>query len=159
MRKLLAFALVFTLAFLGRATPVRALSGTVNFVVLRVSFSDFPSGARFTAAQTQTNFNNIATLWGNDTSYGNITLAYQTAGPFQMPKTSPSYIDVEREFVLACSDRDARQRCGRRLAHEHQLVERLRRRRRLRGSARERLLSRHHVSEHPLDFATRRRDL
>lgn len=94
MRKLFAFTLLFAFTFLSGATRAHALSGTVNFVVLRVSFSDFASGARFTSAQTQTNFDNIATLWGNDTSYGNITLKYQTAGPFQMPKTSPSYIDV-----------------------------------------------------------------
>jgi hypothetical protein len=94
VRKLFAFTLLFAFTFLSGATRAHALSGTVNFVVLRVSFSDFASGARFTSAQTQTNFNNIATLWGTDTSYGNITLKYQTAGPFQMPKTSPSYIDV-----------------------------------------------------------------
>jgi hypothetical protein len=94
VRKLFAFTLLFAFTFLSGATRAHALSGTVNFVVLRVSFSDFASGARFTSAQTQTNFDNIATLWGNDTSYGNITLKYQTAGPFQMPKTSPSYIDV-----------------------------------------------------------------
>ena len=75
------------------ATATAQLSGTVNFVVLRVTFSDFGTGTRFTAAQTTTNFNNIATLWGSETSYGNISLKYQFAGPSQMPSTSPTYLD------------------------------------------------------------------
>jgi hypothetical protein len=71
-----------------------------NFVVLRVSFSDFPKGSdgkplsRFDDATTQTYFNNIAQLWGN-TSYGNISISYQFAGNAAnrvMPKTSTSYL-------------------------------------------------------------------
>lgn len=68
-------------------------STPVNFVVLRVTFSDFPAGSRFTTAQTQTNFNNIATLWGNDTSYGVINLNYQFAGPYQVASPSTTYLD------------------------------------------------------------------
>ena len=95
MRKLLVpFLLAALVSVMGSQRANAQLSGAVNFVVLRVSFSDFPSGSRFTTAQTQTNFSNIATLWGNDTSYGTINLQYQYAGPFQMPSTSPTYIDV-----------------------------------------------------------------
>src|SRR5258708_3671746 len=75
------------------ATATAQLSGTVNFVVLRVTFSDFGTGTRFTAAQTTANFNNIATLWGAESSYGNINLQYQFAGPSQMPSTSGTYLD------------------------------------------------------------------
>jgi hypothetical protein len=67
--------------------PLRAeaqLSGPVNYVVLRVTFSDFGTNTRFTTAQAQTNFNNIAKLWGTESSYGNITLNYQFGGPFQV---------------------------------------------------------------------------
>jgi len=95
MRKPFAFALLFAVTFLSGTTRAHAgLSGTVNFVVLRVSFSDFPSGSRFTAAQTQTNFDDVGHLWGDDTSYGTINLKYQIAGPYQVPKLSTAYIDV-----------------------------------------------------------------
>jgi hypothetical protein len=70
------------------------LSGNVNFVVLKVTFSDFGTATRFTEAQTQTDFGNVATLWGNDTSYGNITLNYQFAGPYQVASPSTTYLDA-----------------------------------------------------------------
>jgi hypothetical protein len=69
------------------------LSGTVNFVVLRVTFSDFGTGTRFTTAQAQANFNKIATLWGNQTSYGAINIQYQFAGPSQVASSSGTYLD------------------------------------------------------------------
>ena len=77
------------------ATPVRSLTSPVNFVVLRVTFSDFGANTRFTTAQTQDNFNNIAQLWGTDTSYGTITLNYQFAGTYQVPALSSTYLDIE----------------------------------------------------------------
>jgi hypothetical protein len=67
------------------------LPSVVNFVVLRVLFTDFPMGSRFTGPQVQTNFNSIVQLWGN-TSYGNISLNFQIVAPYSMPKTSPSYL-------------------------------------------------------------------
>jgi hypothetical protein len=78
--------------------PLRAeaqLSGPVNFVVLRVTFSDFGTNTRFTTAQVQTNFNNIAQLWGTEISYGNVTLNYQFGGPFQVASPSATYLDIE----------------------------------------------------------------
>jgi hypothetical protein len=93
MRQLARIAVVVTLAVGGHA--MAALPSNVQFVVLQVTFKDFPAGSRFTTAQTQTNFNNIATLWGNDTSYGNITLSYQFAGPNQMPSNSTTYLDQQ----------------------------------------------------------------
>lgn len=81
------------LSALHSATATAQLSGTINFVVLRVTFSDFGTGTRFTSAQTTANFNNIATLWGTQSSYGRINLQYQFAGPAQMPSTSPTYLD------------------------------------------------------------------
>src|SRR5271165_3865389 len=95
MRKILSFGLLVAFALIAGATRAQALSGAVNFVVLRVTFSDFPSGSRFTTAQTQTNFNDIATLWGNDTSYGNINLHYQYAGPYQVASPSSTYLDIQ----------------------------------------------------------------
>jgi hypothetical protein len=94
MRKALALCLLLLLAFVAGSTRAQALSGAVNFVVLEVTFSDFASGSRFTSAQTQANFANIAKLWGTETSYGNITLNYQFAGPYQVASPSTTYIDV-----------------------------------------------------------------
>jgi len=71
-----------------------ALPSTVNFVVLRVTFPDFPSGTRFTTTQTKQNFASVGKVWGNDTSYGNITLKYQFAGPLTMPHNSSTYLDA-----------------------------------------------------------------
>jgi hypothetical protein len=68
-------------------------TGGVNFVVLRVTFSDFGNGTRFTTAQTQANFNSIAQLWGTDSSYGKINLNYQFAGPFQVASPSTTYLN------------------------------------------------------------------
>ena len=62
------------------------LSGTLNFVVLHVTFSDFGTGTRFTTTQVQTNFNNVADLWGTQSSYGNITIQYQFGGPYQVDR-------------------------------------------------------------------------
>jgi hypothetical protein len=63
-----------------------ARTGAVNFVVLRVSFNDFGTATRFTTAQTQANFASIAQLW-SDSSYGNINLNYQFAGPTQVSES------------------------------------------------------------------------
>jgi hypothetical protein len=71
------------------------LSGTVNFVVLHVTFSDFGTATRFTTAQVQTNFNNVANLWGNQTSYGNINIQYQFGGPYQVASASTTYLDLQ----------------------------------------------------------------
>jgi hypothetical protein len=71
------------------------LSGNVDFVVLKVTFSDFGTGTRFTMPQTQTDFNDIATLWGSESSYGNITVQYQFAGPFQVASPSTTYLDQQ----------------------------------------------------------------
>src|SRR6266478_9315095 len=94
MQQLLRIAVLVALFAVG-GHAMAALPSNVQFVVLQATFKDFPAGSRFTAAQTQTNFNNIATLWGNDTSYGNITLSFQFAGPNQMPSNSTTYLDQQ----------------------------------------------------------------
>ena len=71
------------------------ITGTVNFVVLRVTFSDFGANTRFTTAQTQTNFDSVAQLWGTDSAYGNLTLNFQLNGPFQVGQASTSYLDQQ----------------------------------------------------------------
>ena len=91
-------ALTLAAASLVVFSPVCAdaqLLGTVNFVVLHVTFSDFGTGTRFTTAQVQTNFNNIATLWGNQSSYGNINIQYQFGGPYQVASASGTYLDQQ----------------------------------------------------------------
>lgn len=69
-----------------------AITGSVNFVVLRVTFSDFGTNTRFTTAQTQTNFNSISQLW-NESSYGNLTLNFQLVGHNQVAEASTAYLD------------------------------------------------------------------
>jgi hypothetical protein len=70
------------------------LNGPVNFVVLRVTFKDFPAGTRFTTAQTQGYFNSIAQLW-SETSYGNISLHFQYAGPYRAQSKSCIYLNLQ----------------------------------------------------------------
>ena len=92
------FRLVFFICVLllaGSASASANLTGPVNFVVLRVRFSDFPAGTRFTTAQTIANFNNIAQLWGTDTSYGTISLHFQFAGPYLVKSPSTTYLDMQ----------------------------------------------------------------
>jgi hypothetical protein len=104
LTSLLKPALVaISLMLIGSASATAALPSVVNLVVLRVSFPDttvFPAGTRFNPTEIQTNFNSIAQLWSN-TSYGNISLSFQFAGPFNMPKTSPSYLGSDGQS--ACS--------------------------------------------------------
>src|SRR5436190_16283437 len=89
-----AFAAVCLLVLCSAGADAQ-LSGTVNFVVLHVTFSDFGTGTRFTAAQVQTNFNNVANLWGTQSSYGNITIQYQFGGPYQVASASATYLDQQ----------------------------------------------------------------
>jgi hypothetical protein len=87
--------LVLGLVGLGGIRAAAQLTGTVNFVVLHVTFSDFGTGTRFTTAQVQTNLNNIATLWGNESSYGTINVQYQFGGPYQVASPSGTYLDQQ----------------------------------------------------------------
>ncbi len=96
MSRFLAFALLaLGVVGLGGTRTAAQLTGTVNFVVLHVTFSDFGTGTRFTTAQVQTNFNNIATLWGNESSYGTINVQYQFGGPYQVASPSATYLDQQ----------------------------------------------------------------
>ena len=89
--------LLFLAAWLSLAnTSANAqLTGNVNFVVLKVTFSDFGTTTRFTNTQTQADFQNVAKLWGDETSYGKIALKYQFAGPYQVTSPSTTYLDVQ----------------------------------------------------------------
>ena len=61
MRYLFRVLMIVAIVSIG-SRAMAALPANVQFMVLQVTFSDFPAGSRFTTAQTQTNFNNIATL-------------------------------------------------------------------------------------------------
>lgn len=96
MPRFLGFALLaLGMVGLGGIRPAAQLTGTVNFVVLHVTFSDFGTGTRFTTAQVQANFNNIATLLGNESSYGTINVQYQFGGPYQVASASATYLDQQ----------------------------------------------------------------
>jgi hypothetical protein len=148
-------ALLATVLVLLIPARVFALSGTVNFVVLRVTFSDFGTGTRFTTAQAQANFDNIAKLWGKESSYANIALQYQYAGPYQVASPSATYLDQQgRAIVIDVGDHQADQRCSGELAEYDQLDERLWGRRGLWRHTGGRVLSRNHSARHNLDFST-----
>jgi len=61
VRALVAIAFILTVPISAKAD----LPGIVDFVVLRVLFTDFPMGSRFTGPEVQTNVNSIVQLWGN----------------------------------------------------------------------------------------------
>jgi len=95
-RVMLALALAALLPLSG--TPARAqLTGSLNIVVLRVQFSDMV-GSTFTAAQTTGLFNNIAKLWGSDSSYGKMSLNFRISPLYSIPGTTASYIDLGNNF-------------------------------------------------------------
>ena len=76
------------------AAPARAqLTGTLNFLVLRVQFKDM-TGSTYTAAQTQAMFDSIKTLWGTDSSYGAMTPNFRISGLYNVPQNTSVYVDV-----------------------------------------------------------------
>ena len=75
--------------------PARGgLTGTQNILVLRVQFKDI-TGTTFTAAQTTALFNNIAQLWGSDSSYGTITPNFQISSLYSVPSKLATYVDLD----------------------------------------------------------------
>jgi hypothetical protein len=72
----------------------QVLTGTKHIVVLRVYFHDYANTSRYTQAQIQTFFNDINTLWGAHSSYGNISLTSQVSTLFQLPGNRSDYIDT-----------------------------------------------------------------
>ena len=88
-RRMLALVLLLPLA-----VPAQAhLTGTLNFLVLRVQFKDM-TGTSFTDAQTQTMFDNIKTLWGANSSYGAMTPNFRITSLYQVPQNTSVYIDA-----------------------------------------------------------------
>ncbi len=72
----------------------QVLTGAKNIVVLRVYFHDYTATSRYSQAQIQTFFDNINTLWGAHSSYGNISLTSQVSTLFQLPGNRSDYIDT-----------------------------------------------------------------
>jgi hypothetical protein len=70
------------------------VSGTKHFVVLRTYFHDYANTSRYSQTQIQDFFSKIATLWGTDSSYGNITLTYEVSSLYQLPSNRSTYIDT-----------------------------------------------------------------
>jgi hypothetical protein len=69
------------------------LTGTLNFLVLRVQFHDM-TGASFTDAQTQTMFDSIKTLWGTNSAYGAMTQNFRLTSLYKVPQNTSVYVDV-----------------------------------------------------------------
>jgi hypothetical protein len=90
----LARRLIPLLLLLPLAAPAQAqLTGTVNFLVLRVQFKDM-TGTSFTTAQTQTMFDSIKTLWGSNSAYGAMTPNFRITSLYPVPQNTSVYIDV-----------------------------------------------------------------
>src|SRR6516162_3658336 len=90
---LLARYLMLLLLLLPPAPARAQLTGTLNFLVLRVQFKDM-TGSTYTAAQTQAIFDSIKTLWGTDSSYGAMTPNFRISGLYNVPQNTSVYVDV-----------------------------------------------------------------
>src|SRR5262245_56994675 len=67
-------------------------TGPQKIIVLRVQAHD-STGTTFTTAQVQQQFDDIATLWGTHSSYGNITLQFQITSLYTLPQNFTTYVD------------------------------------------------------------------
>ncbi len=79
----------------GSASPRSTVfvSGTKHFVVLRTYFHDYTATSRYTKAQVENFFSLLATHWGTNSSYGNITVTSEVSDLFQLPSNRSAYID------------------------------------------------------------------
>src|SRR5581483_8361579 len=91
-RRMLALMLLLPLAMPAQAQ----LTGTLNFLVLRVQFKDM-TGTSFTDAQTQTMFDNIKTLWGANSAYGAMTPNFRITSLYQVPQNTSVSIDAAND--------------------------------------------------------------
>ena len=74
--------------------PAQTVSGTKNVVALRVYFQDYANTSRYTQTQVDGFFANMNTLWGTQSSYGNMSLNVQTNNALiQLPDNRSAYID------------------------------------------------------------------
>ena len=79
--------------------PARAqLTGTLNFLVLRVQFKDI-TGSTYTTAQTQSMFDEIKTSWGTQTSYGAMTPNFRISTLYALPKKHLGLCRCRRQFI------------------------------------------------------------
>src|SRR4051794_26132936 len=92
---LAAVGAVAILVFPSSASPQASVvvTGTKHFVVLRVYFHDYTAASRYTKAQVQGFFGLLATHWGTNSSYGNITLTSEVSDLFQLPSNRSAYVD------------------------------------------------------------------
>jgi len=76
------------------ATQAALVSGAKKVVVLRVYFHDYTNTSRYTQAQVSTFFSNINALWGQHSSYGQISInAEINSTLIQLPGNRSDYID------------------------------------------------------------------
>lgn len=89
---ILTMAVAITAAPQGNTAVL--VSGTKHIVVLRVYFHDYTATSRYTKTQVQGFFTQMNTLWGTNSSYGNISLDAQVSDLFQLPSNRDAYIDT-----------------------------------------------------------------
>ena len=91
MRTLLAMLGAALLAMLPGAA-LADFTGPQKIVVLRVQAHD-STGTTYTSAQVQQEFDNITTLWGPHSSYGNIQPQFQVSALYTLPQNFTTYVD------------------------------------------------------------------
>jgi hypothetical protein len=80
--------------FVGSPIIASQLSGSQNFLVLRVRFKDM-AGFRFSDTETRSIFDKIANHWGPSISYGAITVSFRIADRTDVPKNTYEYIGYD----------------------------------------------------------------
>ncbi len=83
--------LIWSSATSAKATTV---SGTKHLVVLRVYFNDYSATSRYAQTDVEGFFTKLAQLWGNESSYGNISITSQVSSLYKLPSNRSTYIDT-----------------------------------------------------------------
>src|SRR5215472_8505210 len=90
--KAIKAALVAALVILIPRASWADFTGPQKIFVLRVQAHD-STGTTYTAAEVQQQFDDIATLWGTHSSYGNIKLEFQITALYTLPQNFTTYVD------------------------------------------------------------------
>src|SRR6266446_7667753 len=93
LKRVAIFTFLLPVLLLSSLSARAQLTGTQNFLVLRVQFKDI-TGPTYNPAQTQTLFDNIKTLWGTDSSYGVLVPNFRISSLYPVPQNTSVYVDL-----------------------------------------------------------------
>jgi len=88
------FTIFFGVCLHPTSSRAVTVSGPKRIMVLRVYFHDYSNASHFTQAQVQGFFGDINTLWGTESSYGNISTSAQVSALYQISGNRSDYIDT-----------------------------------------------------------------